>query len=77
VREPAQPRPANGDAHAAPRTERSRREQEREEAYARNPDQPIVRKPGAKSTHAHPSRGHQRPVPALLMKRRVTEPESA
>jgi ATP-dependent RNA helicase RhlE len=76
VREPAERRPANGDATVP--TGRSRREQEREDAYARNPDQPLVRQPGAHAAHhAHPSRRPARPVPALLMKRRVTEPESA
>jgi len=51
-------------APAAP----SRRDQEREEAYARNPDQPLP-------ARAHPVRaGKPQPVPALLMKRKASEP---
>jgi ATP-dependent RNA helicase RhlE len=64
----------------APGARRDDREREREEAYARNPDQPIVRTNGG-SSHgngaAHGARdGHHggrshRPVAALLMKRPV------
>jgi ATP-dependent RNA helicase RhlE len=56
----------------------SRREREREEAYARNPDQPIVRRVnGADHSHlvgGRPSLRPARPVPALLMKRPVAAP---
>jgi len=46
----------------------SRREQEREEAYARNPDQPLP-------ARGHPARGGKpQPVPALLMKRKAPQP---
>jgi ATP-dependent RNA helicase RhlE len=62
------------------------RRAEREAAYARNPDQPMVARPGNGASapgsalmHGHGSRGpgHRgaRPVPALLMKRPVREPE--
>ena len=70
----------NGDDAAQGR---SRREIEREEAYAKNPDQPIVR-PHARihaagGTHGHPPHhpgaGHGRPVAALLKKRPLPEPE--
>jgi len=67
-------------APRAPRTERTgadsrpAREAEREAAYAKNPDQPIARKP-ATPAHARTEATHRkgfganRPVPALLMKR--------
>ncbi len=58
------PRAAEGEFASG----RSRREQEREEAYARNPDQPLPSRP------AHAARGKARPVPALLMKRKAPEP---
>jgi ATP-dependent RNA helicase RhlE len=66
---PAAPRaPAGGDT----------RREERERAYALNPDQPTPVRPA----EAHPPRaphgrpfGHGRPVPALLMKRKATESE--
>ena len=46
----------------------SRRDQEREEAYARNPDQPLP-------VRQHPARAAKaQPVPALLMKRKAPEP---
>src|SRR5690349_632617 len=63
---------------------RSRRDQDREEAYARNPDQPLPAR--SAPTHAKPVlvHGHHedrgtkaRPVPALLMKRKTPQPESA
>jgi ATP-dependent RNA helicase RhlE len=74
-----------GDAPPAPARAETRRE-ERERAYARNPDQaPIARakEPAAESKSAltpstssrRPSFGHGRPVPALLMKRAKSEPE--
>ena len=58
------------------------RQLERERAYARNPDQPIVRR-SIHGSHAQKSAlsaatsgGHpKRPVPALLMKRPTPEPE--
>ena len=66
---------------------RSTRELEREEAYARNPDQPPVIRSTAeqdgKSALVHGQGGHHaragkgRPVPALLMKRKSPEPENA
>jgi ATP-dependent RNA helicase RhlE len=72
--------------HAAPRAApvRSAREQEREDAYARNPDQPLPpRKDEGVASTAHGHRGHaprdgkSRPIPALLMKRKAPEPQSA
>jgi len=69
-------RATNGHARATERTALSRREQEREDAYARNPDQPIAAKPAA-SLNGHATPKSQRPVPALLMKRRTPEPENA
>jgi ATP-dependent RNA helicase RhlE len=66
-REPREPREAvaHGEARRA----------EREAAYAKNPDQPIVRETAV--PHAHISHAHRRakPVPALLQKRRAAEPE--
>jgi ATP-dependent RNA helicase RhlE len=63
-RAPREPREPREHQAAAP----SRRQQEREEAYARNPDQPLP-------AHAHaPRAAKPRPVPALLMKRKVTQP---
>ena len=55
------------------------RRAEREAAYAKNPDQPIVKRQS--STHPHPHAhihaAHRRvkPVPVLLQKRRIAEPE--
>ncbi|MFO1325020.1 MAG: DEAD/DEAH box helicase [Burkholderiales bacterium] len=79
------PRSAPARAASGPPPERSRREQEREDAYARNPDQPIT--PQAASSHAksalvhghgqHDARGKAKPVPALLMKRKAPEPQNA
>jgi len=63
-----------------------RREEEREEAYARNPDQPMpVRttpsQPDATPALMHGRQSHStskaRPVPALLMKRKAPQTESA
>jgi ATP-dependent RNA helicase RhlE len=67
-------------APAAPPVNGSRREQrerEREEAYARNPDQPIARPNGHAHKPATPRHGHRhaRPVPMLLQKRPLPEPE--
>jgi ATP-dependent RNA helicase RhlE len=60
------------------------RREERERAYALNPDQPLVTRPaeasagGASSPHAHrPPMRKSRPVAALLMKRPAREPENA
>lgn len=69
-------------------TPRSAREQEREEAYARNPDQPLPQarahaKGDAPSALVHHAAGHghrahkARPVPALLMKRKAPETQGA
>jgi ATP-dependent RNA helicase RhlE len=62
-REPRVPRESHETSAAAP----SRRQQEREEAYARNPDQPTPSR-----SHAAPG-ARPKPVPALLMKRKVSE----
>jgi ATP-dependent RNA helicase RhlE len=67
---------------------RSERERQRDEAYAKNPDQPVVSRTedaqgDAKSALMHGSGAHRhgagksRPIPALLMKRRAPEPENA
>ncbi len=67
---------------------RSTREQEREDAYARNPDQPLpARAPAAAGrataalVHGHAAHGrhghHARPIPALLQKRKAPEPQNA
>ncbi len=75
-REAARPeRPAASAAR--PSVPREQREREREEAYARNPDQPIVRRDGPyPDATAGAARGHgpapgvrARPVPVLLMRR--------
>ena len=56
---------SNGDARRA----------EREAAYAKNPDQPLVRR-DATHAHAHIHAARKsKPVPMLLQKRRVAEPE--
>ena len=66
----------------APSAPRPTREAEREAAYARNPDQPVPRKPAA-SPHPRADAGHRRgfganrPVPALLMKRPPATPVPA
>jgi len=60
----------NGDARRA----------EREAAYAKNPDQPVARhveaaaRPSHPHAHMHAAR-KAKPVPALLQKRRMPEPE--
>ena len=53
------------------------RRAEREAAYAKNPDQPVVKHPASAHPHAHIHAAHRRvkPVPVLLQKRRVAEPE--
>jgi ATP-dependent RNA helicase RhlE len=67
----AQPFASNGDARRA----------ERDAAYAKNPDQPIVKPADASSAshpHAHMHAARKaKPVPMLLQKRRTPEPESA
>lgn len=64
----------NGDARRA----------EREAAYAKNPDQPIVKRAqpighGGTGDHAASGAAHrrQKPVPVLLQKRKAPETESA
>ncbi|MCC7218652.1 MAG: DEAD/DEAH box helicase [Burkholderiales bacterium] len=82
---PRRERPA---AASHPTPARSAREQEREDAYALNPDQPLSARPAAASAdatsaleHGHRGRGQHggkaRPIPALLMKRKAPEPQSA
>ena len=58
------------------------RRAEREAAYAKNPDQPLVKRaqpasgPNVPHPHAHMHAARRsRPVPALLQKRRTPEPE--
>ena len=80
------------EIHAETRIERERppghgdsRREERERAYALNPDQPLAARtetsPAAKGalttrgSSTATSHGKSRPVPALLMKRRTHEPE--
>jgi ATP-dependent RNA helicase RhlE len=68
----------------APRPPREDPRIERERAYALNPDQPTVAsqvaatgdaKPGAAGSATRRGFGHGRPVPALLRKRSIPEPE--
>jgi ATP-dependent RNA helicase RhlE len=71
--------PARVERTPAP-VARSPREQEREDAYARNPDQPLPARTDAhaKATATHGHGAHKaRPVPALLMKRKAPEPQGA
>src|SRR4051794_28014218 len=70
ARREERPAPAREDA-AVPRS--SRRE-ERERAYALNPDQPIVAKPAGSPARSVATGRAQHPVAALLMKR-PKEPE--
>ncbi|MEO8755481.1 MAG: helicase-related protein, partial [Casimicrobiaceae bacterium] len=82
--EPATPRQEPAASRRAPT--RSTREIEREEAYARNPDQPLPSPSAdaqgeARSALVHGA-GHgrkdkARPIPALLMKRKAPETEDA
>jgi ATP-dependent RNA helicase RhlE len=78
----------NGDARRSearrPAMSADARRAEREAAYAKNPDQPIVNRlptanaGGASHPHAHIHAARRpKPVPALLQKRRVPEPEKA
>ncbi len=98
ARAPREPRPPRSEpAAASHRPHRTvdaqpkspsygdQRREERERAYALNPDQPMPAKPPAQSAaagraatsshHGHKAFGHGKPVPALLMKRRAKEPE--
>ena len=66
----------------APREIRERpqgdsRREERERAYALNPDQPAQTPAPGAARPAHHPRHKARPVPALLMKRPAREPENA
>jgi ATP-dependent RNA helicase RhlE len=73
-----------GDGRGDGRTERER---QRDEVYAKNPDQPIPVRPSAQAANGNSAlasgatashhRSGAKPVPALLMKRRAAEPESA
>ncbi|MGA8031318.1 MAG: hypothetical protein WCB48_02905, partial [Casimicrobiaceae bacterium] len=74
-REPREPRVPRGEATSHGDARRA----EREAAYAKNPDQPIVKRPDAGAgtdhhAHIHAAR-KARPVPALLQKRQIPEPE--
>jgi ATP-dependent RNA helicase RhlE len=62
--EPASRPVANGDA----------RREEREVAYAKNPDQPLQRREAVPHAHIHAAR-RTKPVPMLLQKRKAPEPE--
>jgi ATP-dependent RNA helicase RhlE len=90
--EPAAPRHESAasrhePAASRPAPARSTRELEREEAYARNPDQPLPSPTAdaqgeARSALVHGHAGHgrkdkARPIPALLMKRKAPETEDA
>jgi ATP-dependent RNA helicase RhlE len=66
TREPRAPRETRETREHHPATP-SRRQQEREDAYARTPDQPLPVRPHAVRHAAKP-----KPVPALLMKRKAT-----
>jgi hypothetical protein len=76
----SKPRTETRVARERERGQGDSRRDERERAYALNPDQPLATKSGS---GASPSRGSStatphgksRPVPALLMKRRTKEPE--
>ena len=76
-------RSASGKSSGEPTTPWDTRRAEREAAYAKNPDQPIVKRPASPHDAAHPHpRAHMhaahkrhKPVPMLLQKRRVEEAE--
>ena len=83
-------RPARSDPRREPRSDRGApahvsngdaRREEREAAYAKNPDQPLVKRSpsaNANASHAHIHAARRvKPVPLLLQKRRVPEPEKA
>src|SRR6185437_4709950 len=71
----------SGEVRREQATNGDTRRAEREAAYAKNPDQPIVRREHDPSAPAHPhahiraTQTRARAVPALLQKRRVPEPE--
>jgi len=73
-------RAAKGYVRGEPATNGDARRAERDAAYAKNPDQPIVMRdevgvpPSHPHAHIHAAR-KAKPVPALLQKRRVPEPE--
>jgi hypothetical protein len=81
------PRSSAGNGEAPPQHERAAgdRREERERAYALNPDQPLAPKasngaaadaPSHLASHTARHAPHKaRPVPALLMKRPAMEPE--
>jgi ATP-dependent RNA helicase RhlE len=82
-----EPRDVRGEREGLPKVRREpamngdTRRAEREAAYAKNPDQPIVRPPHAsaeKHPHAHIHAARRvKPVPALLQKRKVPQTEDA
>jgi ATP-dependent RNA helicase RhlE len=81
---PRRERAATRTASSPP--SRSAREQEREDAYARNPDQPLPVRTTDQAAPAALVHGHRapgggshkpRPIPALLMKRKTPEPQGA
>ena len=77
---PPHAREANGDARrkAGEASHADVRRAEREAAYAKNPDQPIAKRPSASAAHPHIHAARRsKPIPALLQKRRVPEPEKA
>jgi ATP-dependent RNA helicase RhlE len=73
-------RAGKGYVRGEPATNGDARRAERDAAYAKNPDQPIARhveatvRPSHPHAHMHAAR-KAKPVPALLQKRRVPEPE--
>jgi ATP-dependent RNA helicase RhlE len=88
AREPARRRDSAAtharSERAQPRSaSRSERERAREDAYAKNPDQPLSKRPSVaqpdaaltRGTHRHAGHAKARPIPALLMKR-PKEPEN-
>ena len=83
--EPARDVDAQPKVRREPVTNGDARRAEREAAYAKNPDQPIVRRAhqnaGNDASSAHPPHAHihaarrTKPVAALLQKRKALEPE--
>ena len=80
--------PTRARSSARPSSEESnfsaygdRRRAEREAAYAKNPDQPLVKRPHASA--GHPPHAHMhaarrgKAIPALLQKRKAAKPEGA
>jgi ATP-dependent RNA helicase RhlE len=74
-------RAAKGYVRGEPATNGDARRAERDAAYAKNPDQPIARRahddsaPAHAHAHNRAAHGTVKPVPALLQRRRVSEPE--